>query len=328
MKTLKGQLEGLLTLRRHALEQVQGFQDHGNFKFQARPHWSQKLQRSNSKWTFMPGKTVSAHFGIELGVSPFYKVEVRQVHFDYALGEPHAQRWVLEQMRRTLSQPTDKDLILVPAAYVDVLPQLFDLGYGISELVLGGQPAHALKALEEHYGAIFPDPTEMGFACRSLEPQHARSVIAMQKQVFEERKDLCWFFASPGFAEGELTRLQTELGMGRAFGLFEYDDLVGYFSYSTKGVQSCWGKECGVDLCYQPFLQGRGLGQFAYRKMLPRMIEEKVAFFKGGTANPAVLKLSAIMGRPLLWLQLRRQLLCPDLQRFSSWVDLDAAPHF
>lgn len=311
----------IVSLRTCALQKTQGFRFLRSFESKALSYWKSLLDRMDSHWHFSSPPQGKAYIGVIDGLNDYYRAIIREVNFSYDQNSLPAKNWIREKLSDLLQSPDARDLIRVPFAHRELIPWLIELGYGLGEVGLGGFPPIAKKGLQDHYGDYFPLPGEWGLTTKVLDRSHVEDVLSMMKDLYHEKPEHCWFFHHPGIIEREKERLLQEFPKGCSFGLFEGTDLKGYFSYPFKEKITPYGKECGVDIGFHKDLQGKRLSVFAYRFLLDRMIVDGVEFFKGGTANPAVLKLSAVMKRPVLWYDLKKVDLCPSQSRFSYCLD-------
>ena len=230
---LEKQVASIVHLRGKAIFAAQGAAKSALYRKEAAPWWRSHLAKNKAKWLFMPG--YDAYLGCVDGPHGFYKVPVREIHFDYDKDNPKARRWLLEHFAAFVGAPSGRDLLKVHACYKEMLPVFFHFGYHISEVVLGGSPKVAFEGLKERYRDDYPLPGEFGLTTRVLGPEDAGRVIALEKQVFKESPEHCWFFHNPGFAEKELERLKQVFAYGEScFGLFKEDRLLGYFGYAVK----------------------------------------------------------------------------------------------
>ncbi len=255
---------------------------------------------------------VAAVFAWRHDPSPWYGAPVSSVLIDYELDVPHIDRWLAEVLDEELPRmEADLDL-LVDASYVEALRALRARGVGVNSLQLAGDPKRALARLVARSDPP-RDLSPWGVTLEPLTPERLDESLALHRETFAAHPEHCWFGANDAHL-ARMRRLSTEdldrpehlqralIGDGR---------LLGHLSASVRPDPS-FGRVAGMSLVLAPSLRGRGILRSLYRLLLEGMVARGAQSFRGGTSQPAVIRIGAEMGRPLHAYVMRRRTFFPD----------------
>lgn len=222
-------------------------------------------------------------------------------------GDAGALAPILAALDRHAARLGDDTLIEIRADDGPLLAELALRGFGIDSVIQLGDPVRALDALTG--GSTPPAPAtrlaEAGLALVPLAARHADPVVALHREVFSAEPDWCWFGAYPS----HLRRLRDHLLRDREgqFAIVDRRDLVvGHLGAELDRDNPYWGPVGGLELVLAPDWRGRGLARALYLAALRSLVTRGARAIKGGTAQPGVLALGRVMGRPWHSFNLRR----------------------
>ncbi|MCA9546168.1 MAG: hypothetical protein KC613_17305 [Myxococcales bacterium] len=232
--------------------------------------------------------------------------------------DAEAVAWLGRALAELALHRSGEYLLDLDVAYRAALPALASVGVGVDSVVLVGEPREALERLVAHRDPP-PDLRHLGLQLGRLRRPHLGAAVALRRRVFAAEPQWAWFGAWPE----HLARIEAawaEACEDRAsllYAIHAGDQLVGVCHASIQEDTPWWGRKAGMDLVFDPSIQGRGVIWTVYRVLLERLTRRGVAAFVGGTAQPAVMRLAALMGRWPRSLNLRSQPSLP-LAHFQS----------
>lgn len=240
--------------------------------------------------------------------SPWYGAPVSSVAIDYDACDP---RWIDAVLDEELPRmEADLDLLL-DTTYTDAYRALRARGVGVGSLQLFGRPDVALERLG-------PARVEL----IRMERAHIGAVLELHRRTFEAEPEHCWFGANRGFLEHMQKRTEEDIELashGQRV-LIANGRVAGHVSATVKD-DPLWGPTAGMSLVLAPELRGRGLLRGIYRQLLEDAIANGARQMKGGTSQPPVIKLAALMERPAYALVMRRSAAFPD-SHFAPYLPL------
>jgi GNAT superfamily N-acetyltransferase len=229
------------------------------------------------------------------------------VAIDYDLDFVSVDAWLAAVLDDELpAMIADLDLLL-DVSYVAAFRALRARGVGLSSLQLLGEPERALTRLCR---ASDPprDLSRWGVEMVPLTADRVDEAIGLTRAIFLAHPEHCWF----GATESHLARMRGMLvaDVARAEhlqrALVRDGRLLGHVSASVRD-DAFFGPVAGMSLALAPELRSRGIARSLYRRLLEGMIERGARIFRGGTSQPAVIRIGAEMGRPLQAFVMRRR---------------------
>lgn len=323
-------------LRRRSMQTLPAFREGPGFLSSGQQFWLNWIQDAvdQGRWCTHPGSgPLRAHAGLRRYFDQFLNSEIISLFFDYAPGDEEARAWTQEQIRNLVTDlPAEEASLLTanfPACHTTELPVLREAGLAVAELILGGDPRESARLLLKKYPwfnntILINERLPTGPAdlrCRPLRDEsEALAAADIHHEVFTESPWLNWVYGSPGYAEKHREQLVAMLPGERMWGLFQNKILRGFFYYGAEERNDFWGPLANMDFGFGRSVRGLGLAPMAYKVMFDKMALDRIHFYKGGTANAAVLALGGVMHRPLLSVFMRHSSLCPDQARFERYL--------
>lgn len=209
---------------------------------------------------------------------------------DYEVTDRAALSWSKKQLLSWAPGFKTGDSVFLPAAYRGLLPLLLKQGFHIESVMLEGDPARALRAAKK-----FPDVDLGRLKVRKVAARDIPAIQLIHKVEFGRNPHFGSFCASPGFLRNLKKEILLELRQETHshYVFTRKGKVLGYFATSAHGPHA------GITFAFSRAIQGRGLVKHAYLILLTDMVAKGAKLFRGGTAQPAVLRLGKKMGRKL-----------------------------
>ncbi|MCB9597836.1 MAG: hypothetical protein H6719_34280 [Sandaracinaceae bacterium] len=225
---------------------------------------------------------------------------VHTLTLDHRIGadvEPWLRDTLAEVLPR-LDAPLD---IMIDAAYAPAYRALTGLGLRVDSVQLVGDVEVAFRRLD-------PGVVPAGVRIDRMVADDLEPIMALYEQTFAAEPEYCWFGGHPRFLERQRERLEAALAKEAHLELVVRADggVRAHASATVNPDNPVWGPTSGMSLCFAPEMRGRGLLRPVYRRLLEGMREQGAVIFKGGTSQPAVMKLGREMKRTLQGVNLRR----------------------
>lgn len=248
----------------------------------------------------------------------------QMLFLDYRVDRPDAGAWVLDVLERERERFTDDLLVHLPSIYTPVRDWLLANGYGVDSVILQGNVADGLQRLEAGC-APAPDFTAFGLSMRAAESEDVPALVALRQRVFTAEPQYCWFGADDVYLEKWRTTLARRVDAGDGvYRVVERDaELVGFFSAEPDDT-ALWGLCAGMEFIFAPSMRGKGCVKIAYCVLLAALSAAGCRWFRGGTAQPAVMSLGRLMGRTLMETTHRRDV-CFGADHFDDYLLYSAA---
>lgn len=208
--------------------------------------------------------------------------------------------FVLEAFDAARADLDDTTFLQLAADDEPLRVALQDRGLGIDAVVLGGDPIVAAARL----GGVRAPIGDLRLLDAAGDPALASEIATLHRDTFSREPQYCWFGAYPLHLES----LERDILAAREgqFALLREGRLVGHVGVDVR-EDPCFGRTAGLELVLAPELRGLGLARWIYAQALAWMNARAVLTMKGGTAQPAVLHLARRLGRPWVFLNLRRK---------------------
>ncbi|MEZ4340002.1 MAG: hypothetical protein R3B82_25555 [Sandaracinaceae bacterium] len=209
--------------------------------------------------------------------------------------------WLAEVLAEVV--PTlDADLdLLVDAQYRETYRALGRVGVGVDSIQLIGDVERAARELRRA-------PMPEGVRLERLTVDHVEPILALYAETFAAEPEYCWFGAHPSYLSRQREKLEATLASPGHLELVLLTERGprGHASATVDQENAFWGPTAGMSLCFAPELRGRGVLRPVYGALLDGMRERGAVAFKGGTSQPAVMRLGLEMGRVLQGVNMKR----------------------
>jgi len=226
---------------------------------------------------------------------------------------PDALAHLLAIVRAHLDDPLDDTTFVeVDARDLALVHGLVELGFHLDAVVQVGDPRVALGALVARYDPpLALSSYAPALALEPARPGDVDGIVALHRATFSARPELCFYGASPR----HLARMHDHIAVLVALGGDPVEHWVvrapdgrvaGHLELEVDRDHPFWGAYAGLGVILEPALQGRGIVKSLYRVALAAAVARGARLVKGGTAQPAVLGLGRLMGRPWHTISLRR----------------------
>lgn len=250
----------------------------------------------------------------------WYGAPVQRCLVDYELDDAEAREWLLDALSaRAPELGGDFDLAL-DAHYAPALDRLLGMGFHVDSVTLLGDPARSLAHLVGRY-----DPprrlTHLGLQIEPMRTQaQADAVLELKRTTFAREPQFCWFGANEAYLDAERRALEQPAEPGTVrWVVTDGARVLGFVGSDLQPDNALWGRCAGVDLVLAPEIRRRGIVKTAYRRLLEHWLAHEVDVFKGGTSQPAVLGLGALMDRTHLATYVRARGYFPP-EHFAPFV--------
>lgn len=295
-------LEAHVTLRLRAMSHHEAFA--GDLP-RATAFLREKLRPLHAEGTVRAAVEGGSLFGVlawKHDPEPWCGEPVSAVALDYDPRWSGADAWLAEVLDDELPRmEADLDLLL-DARHDAARHALRARGVGVDSIVLLGRPEVALARLIETGTS-----NEPAVQLVPLEEEHIDPLMALERETFTREPQFCWFATN----EQALARMRD--GLFHALSAADPMLSVVIADGRPRGLvqaslrdDALWGLTAGMSLLLAPELRGRGFARPIYRALLERMVEHGARTFKGGTNQPGVIRLGALMGRKLHAFVMRR----------------------
>ncbi len=216
-------------------------------------------------------------------------------------GDRNALNWVgarLNEQKEILRQGSDG---AIDPWQSPLIPNLRRIGIYPTSITLKGEVSLALKRLRFHYGKKLLQP--LAAHRLTIEPAKTNAdiegYIRVIKREFTKNPQFGTFVAEPSFLNGLRTELNKSLEQkqDRLWVVRRGKKILGGVDYSpiSPDLNGKNRVSFGVNLAQE--LQGKNVARCLYATVLAELEKNKVVAFRGGTAQPGVMRLSKIMGR-------------------------------
>lgn len=223
---------------------------------------------------------------------------VHRVLVDQDRRSPRARRWLAGALRELLAGPPPGLELNLAAADREHLAAVDDRRAHVHCAILAGTVAAARRGL----GPVdVPGRLALeGLELRRLRPGEVDVVLEWKRAWFTRHPEFGRHCAAPTYLEAERAEMTGELARGDGHDLWVLardGRPAGFFSFVVFESAS-WGRCASLDLHLTAPLQGRGLARVVYAHLVARMRARGVETLRGGSAQPGVLRLARVMGRP------------------------------
>ncbi len=287
-------------LRLDAYRRRPDFRGHGTARAKIREHLAPIHEHGEAR-TLRAGGRLDAVVAWRLDEDSWYGPPVHTLAIDHRRGAD-VEAWLRDVLAEVLPLYDAELDLVVDAAYPQAYRALLAAGVGVDSVQLLGDVARARRNLRA--GAL-PE----GVVLDRLRPADVDALIALYAETFAAAPEYCWFGAYPKALSRQRDRLEVAL-LDEAhleLVLRTKDGPRGHASATVVHDNAFWGPTAGMSLCFAPELRGRGVLRPVYRALLDGMHERGAVAFKGGTSQPAVMRLALEMGRTLSAVNLRRR---------------------
>lgn len=287
----------------------------------------------------------------------WYGSPVQYCALDFDWTDPGSVIWATQKLLEVRPLLGDDCELMLSARYASILGVALSTGLGIDSVILLGAPQHSLDRLNERYepeSHLHMLNLDIRPAHSRREVDH---IIRLKQDYFTAHPEYCWFGAHEEHLRQHRLELErsvilskrgrNRVDIGRSRQLrathFEQEQaesepssethaqstqlwviyrertFLGNFSYTVQSANPLWGHSAGLEIMLHPLIQKKSVVKTVYRVMLESMIERGVEVYKGGTAQPAVMGLGKLMGRPVFsWVMRKHTAFTPD--HFSLYL--------
>lgn len=229
---------------------------------------------------------------------------VKMVHICDNLSSARAWNWIKRNLMKYRDLFDENTVISLPGFRKRRLNFFEQLGFHIHSLIQLGIPQIALKKLgggNSHSVNHFMDAFDThNLKCERLSNlKDVKTSMAIFKNFFSNHPEYCFFATDPSYLKAYENELKqhAKSKKGTYFVIKSLRGKVkGFFGINIY-KDPLFGKCAGLEFVFSKEIQGQGLSKLAYRVLLKEMIDHKVCIFKGGTSQPAVIKLGKRMER-------------------------------
>lgn len=243
---------------------------------------------------------------------------VTRVWLDAAPGDVDALRWLVAELPDVFRSAGPTLFCMLEAAHVaPLLGVALASGGAIDSVMLAGQTAPARVGLGRVDAAarLAAADVTLGRGVAADLP----AISELDQAAFTKNPEYCWFGANPEFLVHQRAELEAAVGAGDPPWVFERGGRVlGWFRASVSPNPE-WPPHAGIGVVLAPELQRRGLLRVAYAVMLDQLDTAGVEWFRGGTSQPAVMKLGHDMKRRLCGVHIRA-VSGFGPEHFASWL--------
>lgn len=241
------------------------------------------------------------------------------------VGDTSALEWVktnLFQHRARLMQGCDSHLDPWQSS---LLPTLKKMGIYPTSITLQGEIEAGLKKLKKHYGNSLMAPLQQnGLRIELGKNKHdVDAYIRVIKSEFTRNPQFGSFVASSFFLNAIRSHILKEFRKGRRPLLVvkRGGKILGGIDHSeiAKDLNGKSRTGFGINLAQE--IHGKNIARCLYVAIMENLHKKKVKKFRGGTAQPGVMRLAKIMGRRMdgiLVETLKKPLFPPN--HFKGWI--------
>jgi len=217
--------------------------------------------------------------------------------------DPEALAWVVSHLPDVLADARHTPSVMLPADELDLRLHLLRAGLRIQHVTQVGRVDEALGRLR---AAAF-EPLPEGLRWVDMAPEHADAVADLKVEAFSDGR-FAFFGAGAGFRQqARAAVLSPRPFSGRRQVLEDDQGAAGLVELHHRLDDAHnTGGSAGVDIVLAPRLRGRGLTWPIYRYLLQSLQSDGIAWLKGATAQPAIMRVGRQLGRVVTAMTLRR----------------------
>ena len=252
------------------------------------------FERADVLDVFMGSEGPRALVGRLEGEMPAHGVGSTHLFLHRRRDDPAALQWVKARTASLLSDAKATPFVMLPADEVALRRHLLHQGLRIQYVTQVGRVDTALRCLPDH--AQLPLPDSLRWV--DMDRSHADAVADLKVAAFSDGR-FAFFGAGAGFRE--LARRAVANGRpfnGRRWVLVDALGVAGLLElHHRRDDAHNAGGSAGIDVVLAPRLRGRGLTWRVYRHLLLSLQQDGLAWIKGATAQPAILRIGRQLGR-------------------------------
>lgn len=280
-----------IDLRTKVMARVSAFRGDAADHKEIASNCSQAISRAKPSGQHLWRREPDAHLTRARQQVDFLGCAIDHIRLDYS--SPEARQWLATKLGEWAGTFTGETIINLDGGYADLLPALYELGFFLDSTIFIGEPKYALSRIAElDDSALF---AKAGLTVQKMATEDdVDRLIALKSEIFRQNPELCWFYLNEGHQQFERRQLAAQLAKPEAihrYLVYKGGRLVGMYGFDANTVPH-WGFIAGMDFAFLPEIRGLGLGKASYKRLFQDMLAEGIAYFIGGTSNPAVLKLA------------------------------------
>lgn len=248
---------------------------------------------------------VRAWVGTRYDDDTWFGAPAQYVDAAFDADDTEAAAFAAEHVERFARAAGDDLDVTVEAAHAATLvPALLSAGARVGSVLLMGDVTCALAALGEVDVAARLEAA--GVALRTARRDDVAAMVEIHRRAFTEAREYCHFGANPAFLVRLADDLARECGETPAPWVVERRGHVAGWINASAPRNAAWGHSGGMGVFLQPELRRLGLARALYAVCLASLRDAGIPWFRGGTSQPAILKLGAQMGRACIAWHVRR----------------------
>ncbi|MCB9531901.1 MAG: hypothetical protein H6700_09060, partial [Myxococcales bacterium] len=249
---------------------------------------------------------------------------VTRVWLDAAPEDVDALGWLVDELPGVFRRAGPTLFCMLEAAHVaPLLDTALASGGAVDSVMLVGRTRDARAGLGRVDVAARLAAADV--TLRRAVGADVAAISELDRAAFSANPEYCWFGANPDFLVGQRAALEAAVGAGAPPWVLERGGRVlGWFQASVSSNPE-WPAHAGMGVVLAPELRRRGLLRVAYAVMLEQLDTAGVEWFRGGTSQPAVMKLGLEMGRRLCGVHIRA-VSGFGVEHFASWLPAGGAP--
>jgi hypothetical protein len=209
-----------------------------------------------------------------------------------------AERWLITKLKEHSGFFADSSMLEFPAYLRASLPKLEKAGFFVDSVKTFGEVRASHRRLTQ-VSKSFSDPASLGLSIERLRRvDDLRQITRIEEREFRRNPQFGWFVPSKNWLKHSFRTRKQCLNSPDAclYMVKKGKKVLGYFG-CTPMLTTFRGKFAGTDFVFDKSIQGKGLSYVGYRMLLEFMLEDKIDFFGGNTAQAPTMKLSKLMGR-------------------------------
>lgn len=177
-----------------------------------------------------------------------------------------------------------------------LLPDLKRCGISIEAVSLIGRTKLAIKKCPT--SIVWPS----GYFVRRVQKKDIRELLSLMRTEFRRNPQFGWFVSHPQFLKMARDGFLKDCKRKRPFEFVVIVNrkIVGHFGAHVTNPHGFGYKSASIGIGFKREHQGRGLSRLCYQEAVKVFSRERVKFFMGVTAQPAVMKIGAELGRELI----------------------------
>jgi predicted N-acetyltransferase YhbS len=248
----------------------------------------------------------------------FFGLKTRPWIFICKPDDKIAYQWIVRWMKAHQKLLSKDSNVFLPSSYGKIVPSLEKTGFSIDSIILDGQVKVALSRLMKKKNPS-RDLQHLGLNIRKMKKSDISAILKINKEEFSKNPQFGWFVATPAFLKQhkkDLNRILKQKDHSHYI-IEKGEKVLGHFGSDAKRGDA----HGGLSLTFSGKIQGKGIAKTAYRILLEDLKRKKVKTFRGGTAQPAVMKLGKILDRKLAFILMRFTKGYFRKKHFSAYLD-------